>query len=256
MDESYGDVHRVLLTYIRAVKNVSAEAMARKLDILAHHYDLDVSDLPKVLRELISAINVKIEKFGFKIDVIRDQDTHSIQYAFVNTRFDEFIQGCTTYSAPELDTLKQLIDTIITAKNYVYSVLYAMAKQRTTSVLKQKTGDSVILLERLVDDGWLEITDLDRVVLSPMCLAELGDFLSRKYGYITAEDILGKLLKCIVCESVVTLGYRCERKDCHVAYHKKCLNFYRRNHDECSAAGCGRKVLDTQTVGPFVDEET
>lgn len=254
MEDSYGDVHRVLLTYIRAVRSVSAETMARKIEILATHYPLDVSDPQRALRELISSINVKIEKFGFKIDVIRDQDTHVIHYAFVNTRFDEFIQGCTSYSAPELDTIKQLIDTVINAHNYVFSVLYAMAKQRVTSVLKQKTSDSVILLQRLVDDGWLEITDLDRVVLSPACLAELRKYLDDKYGYFSAADPLGKLLKCFVCGDTVTLGYKCGQDNCYAAFHKKCLNFYLRDHEACPVEPCGTRILDKRVVGPIVEE--
>lgn len=253
MEHVYGDVHRVLLTYIRAVKCVSAEAMARKIDILSNHYEFDGTDPQLILRELISAINVKIEKFGFKVEVSRDQETHLIQYLFINTRFDEFIQGCTNYSAPELDTIKQLIDSIINANNYVYSVLYAMAKQRATSVLKQKTSDSVILLQKLVDDGWIEITDLDRVVLSSMCLAELRNYLDDKYGYLSISDSLGKLLKCFVCENIVTLGYKCDSKECCAAYHKKCLGFYERDHEECPIEQCGRKVSELSVVGPIVE---
>lgn len=240
----------MLITYVRAVKSVSADAMARKVAILTNHFDLDQTDPAALLRDLISTINVNIERFGFKIDAVRDQANNSVIYVFINTRFDEIIQGCTTYTPAELDTLKQVIDGIVTARNYAFSMLYAMAKQRTTAVLKQKTSDGVNLMQRFVDDGWLEITDLGRVVLSALCLAELRTYLDDKYGFFSDSDLLGKLLRCHVCGDTVTLGCKCDRSECPVAYHKKCLSVFQRNGEECPGNDCSSSILETTVVGP------
>lgn len=249
MEISYGDPHRILLTYVRAVKGVPALTMERKIAIMGHHFELEQKDPLKLVRELISAINARIEKFGFKINLVRDQISGELQYVFINTQFDEAIQGCTTYSAPELDAIKQLIEEIVNARDYGFSILYSMAKQRTTAVLKQKTSDSVLLLGRLVDDGWIEVSEQDRVHLSSMCLSELRTFLAETYGFFSAEDSQGKLLKCAVCKDIVTVGTKCSNGACYMTYHDKCFAIYERRHEVCSNADCVRKLDDAVQVG-------
>lgn len=247
---SYTDVHRILVTYIRAVRSVPADVMARKVQILALHFDLDQIEPQALVRELVSTINVHIEKLGFKIDAVREQQTNSLTYVFVNTRFDEVIQGCTNYSVPELDAIKQLIDEIVNASGYAFNVLYAMAKQRVTTVLKQKTADGVYLLRRLVDDGWLEVTPRDRVLLSSLCIAELRTYLDDKYGVFSAADPLGRLLKCAVCEDLVTMGRKCKGYECHLAFHNKCYGVYERRNENCTNSECGLPISEAITVGP------
>ena len=248
--ETYGEVHRVLVTYMRAVRTVPAEVLARKAAILARHFELDASDPRKLTHELVSTVNVQIGRLDFHIDAVHDQRTNALQYMFVNARFDEYIQSCTAYSAPELDVIKQLVDSVVCAHRYAYSVLYAMAKQRATAVLKQKTSDAVYLLRRVVDDGWIEVTSLDRVVLSALCLAELRTYLDDKYGFMTAADPLGKLLRCIVCEEIVTVGRKCGDDECYAAFHNKCFGVYLHRHVECPNAGCSISLQDSVVVGP------
>lgn len=252
---SYTDVHRIFVTYIRAVRSVPAHILARKVEILSRHFDLEEKDPQASIRELVSTINVHIEKFGFKIDAVREQSSNSLTYVFVNTRFDEVIQGCTNYTVPELDTIKQLINGIVNAPNYDFSVLYAAAKQRATTVLKQKTADGVYLLKRLVDDGWLEIVTHDRVVLSALCLAELRTYLDDKYGVLSAADPMGKLLKCIICEEFVTVGRKCKGEECHVAFHNKCYGVYERRNEKCVNLECGLLVTEVTVVGPYDSTE-
>lgn len=245
--DQYGEIHRILVTYVRAVRTVPADVLTRKAEILGAKFGLETE--PQVLlRDLISTINVNIEKLGFKIDVVRDQDTSVVRYVFVNTRFDEFIQGCTAYTPAELDAIKHLIDSIVESREYAYSVLYAMAKQQTTAVLKQRTSDAVVLLRRLVEDGWFEMTDLDRMVLSLLCLAELRTYLDDKYGVLTDSDAQGKLLRCNVCEELATMGRKC--RGCHVAFHHKCYTVYERGHDQCPNGQCRESIRETVVVGP------
>lgn len=235
MDEA----HRVLLTYLRATKCVPVATVAAKFPLLAENGD------ENLLRQYISTINVNLERFGFKIDTVRDQRSDTLQYVFINTRFDDVIQACTPYLPPELDAVKQLVDNIVNSHDFAFSLPYGNAKQHTASVLKQRASDAELLLRRLVDDGWLAVSDRSRVLLSETALAELRIYLVDRFGVFSADDALGKLLLCVVCSSLVTTGTKCVQAECSAAFHSKCFTVYSRNHELCQ---CG-EALEQRAVG-------
>lgn len=59
----YTEAHRALLTYIRAVKVVSADRLTAQFSLVAEQYSLQES-----LRDFLATINVRLERYGFKID--------------------------------------------------------------------------------------------------------------------------------------------------------------------------------------------
>ncbi|GEQ67300.1 hypothetical protein JCM33374_g964 [Metschnikowia sp. JCM 33374] len=201
----------------------------------------------KVMRDYIAEINVKIARAHFKIDSIRDQETDIQQYVFINTKTDEIIQACTPYTVPELDAIKQLIDHIINAHGYAFGLNYANAKQHVASVLKQKARESDMFIKRLVDDGWINLTNQNRLVLSPTSLAELSTYLKDRFGVFSASDTSGKLLKCLVCSDFVTLGKKCGNKDCYTSFHSKCMGVFSRENQVCPNESCNKPL------GEFID---
>lgn len=239
------EAHRVLLTYIRARKVVDEDEMQNRMAIIVSKFNLDGTP-ETLLREYISSINVGLEKFAFKIETVRDQEARRLQYVFINTRFDDVIQACTPYTPPELDAVKQLIDEVVNASNYGFCMPYGNAKQLVGSVLKQRAGDAGYFLTRLVDDGWIEVTSQNRIVLSPASLAELKVYLSDRFGYLLADDSLGKLLTCHVCGDVVTFGVKCQTRSCPSAFHGKCSEVYLRGNEGCPG-GCD--TLELVRVG-------
>lgn len=243
------ECHRVLLTFIRARKIVLEDEMDKKFPILAAHFGLDQEN-PSLLRDHISTLNVALEKFAFKIETIRDQQSRKIQYVFINTRFDDVIQGCTPYTPPELDAIKHVIDEIINASNFKFCFPHGNAKQLVGSILKLKASDSGYFIARLVDDGWIDITDLNRLVLAPASLAELKVYLGDRYGYFLAEDTLGKLLVCHTCGDLVTLGLKCKSHNCGSSFHEKCGEVYMRSNDGCPSSTCSDNLENMVTVGP------
>lgn len=224
------EAHRVLLTYIRALKAVPVAEATRKFALLAERFALDAPELA----EYISTINISLERFGFKIDTVRDQALDALTYVFVNTRFDDVIQGCTPYTPPELDAVKQLVDNIVNAHDFAFCVPYGNAKQHVAAVLKVRAADADYFLRRLIDDGWIELSLLGRVVLSQISLTELRLYLVDRFGVYSVDDSLGKLLRCTVCRELVTLGQRCG--ECPATFHTRCLAVYSRNNDKCA---CG-----------------
>lgn len=249
MASSITEAHKVLLTFVRARKIILEDEMNEKFPILAAHFGLDQQNLQTLLREYISTINVALEKFAFKIDTVRDQESRKLLYVFINTRFDEVIQACTPYTPPELDAVKQVIDEIINANNFAFCFPFGNAKQLVGSILKQRASDAGYFITRLVDDGWIEITDLNRLVLSPASLAELKAYLGDRFGYFLAEDSLGKLLTCMNCKDLVTLGVKCKNRECPTSFHRKCAEVYFRDNEECPSETCSDNLEEMLDVG-------
>lgn len=240
MDE-YTECHRALLTYIRSVRSISAERLEKRFDVLASA--LGAPEGPESMRQHIAAINVQLERFSFNIALIRDGDV--LKYVFINTRFDEAIQGCLPYLPPELDAIKQLIDNIINAHGFEFGVPFSNAKHHAAAVLKLRASEADYLLNRLLSDGWMEMR-ANRITLSALSLAELNSYLIDRFGILSLDDALGKLLLCKVCEALVMRGHKCE---CPVAFHTKCLTMHQRSHETCD---CGHSLQSLNRVGPAV----
>lgn len=222
---------------------------------IAEHFSLRLEDLKSQLRDHMAAINVALEKFAFKIETVREQESGKLQYIFINTRFDDIIQGCTPYSPPELDAIKQLIDEIVNADDFEFCFPYGNAKQLVGSILKQKASDAAYLIARLVDDGWVEIHLRNRLVLLPASLAELKVYLVDRFGQFLAEDSLGKMLNCKTCGDLVTLGLKCESGECAVAFHRKCAEIFKRDNDVCPGVECLESLDKLVPVGPAPQQE-
>lgn len=239
---SYSEAHRALLTYVRAKKVTPADSLAAQFERIAAHYDV-----PPSVRDAVATINVKLEPFGFKIDSTWDQHLGLPLYVFVNTRFDDIIQNCTPYSPPELEAIKGLVDSIVSAHDYVYSYPMGNARQQVAATANKTTSDAAHVLVRLIDDGWLETTGHNRVVLAPAALAELRAYLVDRFGVFSRADPQGKLLACHVCRALVTVGAKCVDRACPVAFHDRCMVLFRRSADACPE--CQAALGDARAVG-------
>lgn len=247
---AYTEAHRILLTYIRGLKVVSSESLLQAYQTLCQEMDLETgSDIQVSLSTFISEINMKLDKFNFRISSIRDQSTEEILYVFVNTEFDEAIQDCTNYTPPELDCIKQLVDNIINSHGYVYSLLYKITKQLIMGVLKVKGSDADFFLQRMVDDGWIELSAHKKVVVSSATLVELHGYMIDRFGVFSQADSAGKLLECVLCKELVMMGKKCANNECYKAFHNKCYTLYIRDQTECPNRACERLLGDTITVG-------
>lgn len=239
---SYSEAHRALLTYVRATKVTPAERLEAHFAKIAAHFDTDPS-----LRDAVASINVKLERFGFKIDSSWDQRLGQALYVFINTRFDDIIQSCTPYSPPELEAIKGLVDSIISAHDYAFSFPIGNARRQVAVAGNKNTGDAAHVLVRLVDDGWLETTGHNRVILAPAALAELRAYLVDRFGVFSRADPQGKLLACHVCRGLVTAGVKCGDRSCAAAFHDRCMALFLRAADACP--DCAAPLDEARAVG-------
>lgn len=244
----FTEAHRVLLTYLRAVRHVSAPVMAEKFQRIAEHFEIETNGDPgSKAKEYISDINLRIQKYYFKVESARDQVLGDIVYVFVNTRQDAVIQACTPYLPSELDAIKQMIDSIVAA-DFEFCLPFGNAKQQVASVAKLRLGDADYFLSRLVNDGWFNITSNNRVVLSTPAIAELKTYLVDRYGKFSPEDPQGKLLDCHVCGDLVTYGIKCNQTSCSTSFHKKCFTVFSRQNPELKCPGTCDSILSQELM--------
>lgn len=228
--DSYSEPHRILLTYILAVKAVQHKELLEKFQIISQEYeelDIDDRDLSPKLRKFISIINSRLEKYSFKIDELKHQITGESYFVFITTKKDDFIKGSTTYSPPELDSIKTIIEEIID-NDSEFSIGIVNANQTLVNSLNRSQRDAYALLTRLIDDGWFELTTEDKLILSIRSLSDLKQYLIDSYGIYSSNDVNGKILQCKVCSNIVTLGYKCKSEPIDVNFHYKCLDIYNR----------------------------
>lgn len=239
---AYGEVHITLLTYIRSTAHVEALTLASVLARISGALDPqgEPGDAPAPpeappnapsdaatpleapaanLDLYIAAINLRISPTGFRIAKHRHQVLGAMYYVFVNTAADVITRLHTSYSAAELDAIKHLIDDL--TDDTSYSLGYVNLSQRICQTLGKTAREANALLNRLIDDGWFDLTEENRLVLSLRSMCELRPFLLERY----ANE--GRLYTCHQCKELVTMGFKCPLA-CPVAFHQRCLAFHQR----------------------------
>lgn len=243
-DIPYGEPQRVLLTFLRMVKCISVSKLTERFQILVEGFELPASTK---LQTLISQINSRIDDYGFRIEQTRDQALGQLLYVFVNTRSDEWIQKLTPYLPAELEALNQVIESIVCSDNFSYAFPLRMAKMTYASLNKAKASEAQYFFERLEDEGWLLVSPKENLVLLPLSLVELKKYLVDSYGYYSADDPTGRMLKCLKCGDFVTIGKKCGTETCAVSYHRNCLAVQMRADKDCIR--CGTSLEEVVTVG-------
>ncbi|CAK7903191.1 hypothetical protein CAAN3_06S05468 [[Candida] anglica] len=232
----YSLVHITLLTYIRSVSYTVQSDLCDVLQKIVRSLDRpEFNSNVDTLDAYIATINTKINPTGFRVAKHRAQVSGDVFYVFVNTVSDEITKVNTNYSVPEIDAIKRIIDDLIDQSDLSFSLGYVNSSQRIGQTLNKTSRESNVLLSRLVDDGWFDVTEEDRVTLSIRSICELKHYLIDKYGVFDGEDVSqqsgGKLFVCRQCKELVTQGEKCVDSKCPISFHYKCLDFYKRSND-------------------------
>lgn len=83
------------------------------------------------------------------------------------------------------------------------------------------------ILSEMVAEGWFEESPEKFLTLTPRALMELKGWLVATYNDEDAEEGAWQRIKmCKVCKDVVTVGQRCEDRECNVRVHDICLENY------------------------------
>lgn len=215
------DPHRLLLTYLIACRVVSQPRAVAKMAVIASSYNLE-GEPAELLNEYISEINNQLREYDFKIERPKHQVLGDSYLVFVNTKLDDFVKASTLYLAAEIDAIKTVIDDIV-ENGSQYSVGLVNATQSVANTLNKSSKEAGALVERLVDEGWFDVTKDDKVVMSLRTLSELRPFLVDTYGIRSSDDEEGSLLACKVCGEIVTIGVSQGE-----AFHYRCFEVHQR----------------------------
>lgn len=221
-NNNYGEIHRILLTYIRSIRFTNHENVVK---VLAKCLDTQSQEeAADKLTSHISEINTKISHHGFRIDRSRDQATGELYYIFVNTIVDEVAKTNTKFSTVELDAIKKVIEEIVDS-GLEYAISSLMATQVVSNAIKKSLREASSLIQTCIEDGWFNRTRKDKLLLSIRTKSELKKYIIEKFG-IRGEDTDGKIFFCSQCSDVNTIGLKCPTDICPANFHAKCLAVY------------------------------
>ncbi|CAK9441559.1 uncharacterized protein LODBEIA_P54270 [Lodderomyces beijingensis] len=225
------EIHRVLLTYVRSVKSISLENLLDAFQFMCSRLAPPEEDDPvagnrESLEEYIRKINAEITKQGFKIDRKNDELNGTLYFIFINTVIDDVTKQNTSYSIAELVAIKKIIENIVEAHDYGFQVRRVVAQQVASAQMNRTLNEASSFIDKLIDDGWFDATLDEKLVLSINTLCELKQYLIDGYGVYGVDDG-GKLLSCVQCKELVTLGLRSRYRQ---AFHRKCYEVHCRNN--------------------------
>ncbi|KAK6462541.1 Nse1 non-SMC component of SMC5-6 complex-domain-containing protein [Scheffersomyces coipomensis] len=227
------EIQRVLLTYIRGERYIDQSRLINAYNVIFEKLkseNEEVNDPTNEVEKHITAINSRISEHGFKVERRNHEITGELNYIFVNTLSDEVSKSSTTYSAPELDAIKSIIDDIIEAENYSFSIGRVNCHQKVAAKLNKTLGESSAFVDRLIDDGWFICTSNDRVAVSIKAITELKAYLITRHGTNKDKNSPGKILQCDQCDQILTMGYM-EKRDEPAFFHYRCFEVYKRTNE-------------------------
>ncbi|EAW12229.1 non-structural maintenance of chromosomes element 1 family protein [Aspergillus clavatus NRRL 1] len=287
----YSDSNRAFLQAFMARSTMTfAEAKPVLAAIFSAHEGQPVSadDVTEEdLHSYINAANTAISPFDLEIrstlpqlrlDQQENESTPSERvYALVNTTSDPVMQLATTYTADEIAFIKRILDAIFDTNNtrrseaMVVSGIQAiqLAKASTDSTRRvsgaatQQTqggaaqsltmSQAEMVLKQLVEDGWFEKSRKGNYSLSPRGLMELRGWLVATYNENDEGARVDKIKFCAACRDIITVGQRCENRDCLGRLHDMCTrNFFRMRQAEqcpvCKAPWSGEKFVGERAI--------
>lgn len=233
MSDGYSELHRTLLTYIRAVKYIGEQPLQNDFREMAQTIDPEMLaaqtiTTDELLSRYVTTINTRISDHGFKIERRVNEIEGTLCYVFVNATMDEYIKSATNYSPKELHAIKLVIDDIVEAPEFAFSVGRVNAQLRIAGCLNRTLREAAQFVDRLIDDGWVTLTSEEKLILSIKLVVELKHYLVDRYSSRLELD-QGKILTCLHCGEIVTIGQVYQDQVEPMFFHFKCLAIYNRS---------------------------
>jgi hypothetical protein len=279
--DGYDDSNRAFLQAFLARSVLTLETAKPILAaLLTYRGGREVQPQDATIEDLnmyIAEANRRLSPLDLEIRSTFHQQTRERVYALVNTTSDPLTQLATTYSPDEIVYLKKLLDAMFDGQNnkgkreaMCLSGIDAIHVGRAQSSNRLDTTengsgatqssnagmlgarDAEAMLNKLLEEGWLEKSRHGFYSLSPRALMELKGWLVDTYN---DEDDAGerreKIKFCHACKEIITVvsgqffnfpqvdgevadngacvqGQRCARRECPCRLHDICTqNFFR-----------------------------
>ena len=196
-------------------------------------------------------------------------------YALVNTTSDPLSRLATVHSAEEMEYVQRLLDDMFEKYNTPTREIMALTDLQAMNARKGRgarnsdvtaNGDAQEaqmkpmpgaqaekLLESLVAEGWFDKFK-DYYTLSPRALMELRGWLIETYNEPPDEeerDGVERIKLCQACREIVTMGQRCQNRNCKARLHDHCTgNLFRTQRGEQKCPLCRADWTGRDFVGP------
>ncbi|KAK7191131.1 Non-structural maintenance of chromosomes element 1-like protein [Paraphaeosphaeria sporulosa] len=210
------------------------------------------------ITSLIQNTNAAISPFDFEIRSARDQTKGDRTYALVNTSSDTFTQLATSFTPDEIAYIKRLLDAMFDENNTRTREIMAVKQMRATQLAKAPArnrqsqaatqledeeaaqveanvksighAECQRVLHSLVAQGFFQLSSKYYYSLAPRGLLELRNYLKETYNEMPDDDEdeetepIVRIRDCEGCQEIVTIGLRCDDRDCGVRWHSRCAN--------------------------------
>jgi len=233
------------------------------------------------LTSTLQTINAKLLPLDYEIRAAKDQTPKpTLHYALVNNASDGLTQLATTFSAAEIAYIRRLLDYMFETNNTpvreVMAVTSTQASQLARpsrrsrqSVVNNNNNNTIADEEQTAPDPGISITEADALLstlvsasffakspkgyytLAPRSLIELRSYLKEAYN----DEEMQRIRDCHGCKEIVTVGIRCNNRECGVRWHDGCANaFYAgRGNRERKCPRCKTECGGNVFVGERAD---
>ncbi|KAJ5789251.1 uncharacterized protein N7518_006262 [Penicillium psychrosexuale] len=268
----YNDSNRAFLQAFMARSSMTfedAQPILAAILTVSEGRTVDPDEIEKdQFSDFIAAANTAVSPFDLEIRSLLPQVIEPAQqdapatppkrvYALVNTTSDPLTQLATTYSPDEIAFLKRLLDFMFAKNNtrlyegMVASQMQAVSLHKAPSGERQSTSNdsaqsqiaavqslrmtqAETLIIHLIEEGWLQKSAKGYLSLTPRALMELRGWLVLTYNDESFDGRAVERIKfCAACKDIITVGQRCEDRDCKGRLHDHCMrNFFRMQQAE------------------------
>lgn len=195
-------------------------------------------------------------------------------YALVNTTSDSLAQLATVHTPDEMAFVQRMLDDMFEKYNTPMREIMAITSTQAVNLgragrssgrnsLGNTNGESQSnvkslsgaqaqeMLKSLVNEGWFERHG-EFYTLTPRALIELRRWLRDTYDEPPDEeneDGVQRIKHCRGCGDIVTMGQRCQNRDCATRLHDHCVEQVfltqrgRRECPQCDAGWTGRHFV-------------
>ncbi len=247
---TYGDLHRVFLQGMMS-RGIAGGKDIKELFQTAYEQsqgpelDFENKDIyVKALVDTIKTINKELDSLGMAIVKAIDEDYamrgQHTYYVLVNRDDHDVGEKLAFKAMPdfapfELEYTRHLVDHIMDEEERQIEAISALHLAKLVKAKKMKQSEGEATLDKLVAKKWLKRNEDGNgfIRLAPRFIAEMGDFLDRRY----------RIEKCYMCPGARGSGKRVIRpvvcSDCGQHYHRYCIK-----SDACPNKKCRGKVQD------------
>lgn len=222
-----GDSHRRFLQTMMACGIVDEPGARRLFQYCCQTHN--TQHTTDQLDDFIETINSKLQPLFMQIRKGISEDTGQQFYALVNMAVTDITRMSSDYADNELELFGKTIDLIVSSDSGRVSSTDILNSADTLATKKLKKSETEHLLNRLVQDKWLN-EKRGEYTLSTRCIIEMEPYIRTMY-----QD---QVKVCHICRNIAIQSQICENPTCGIKIHYHCVARYFKGRAEPHCPAC------------------